>query len=81
MVNESRKASDELLWRLSDNLKRLREARGYSQEDLARISGLNRSYIGNVEQAIVNITLANLERLAKGLDCTVADLLKRHPTR
>lgn len=79
MPNERRKPSGRILLRLSSNLKRLREARGYSQEELASFSGLNKNYISNVEQATVNITLANLEALAKGLGCTEEELLKRHP--
>jgi transcriptional regulator with XRE-family HTH domain len=73
----NRKASKEIRWRLSDNLKRLRAARGYTQADLAQICGLAPSYISDVEQATVNITIANLETLARGLDCTEAELLRK----
>jgi transcriptional regulator with XRE-family HTH domain len=77
MGNQNRKASPEILWRLSTNLKRLREARGYTQKELGRLCGLSKTYIGNVEQGTVNISLANLEALANGLDCTAEDLLRR----
>jgi transcriptional regulator with XRE-family HTH domain len=73
-----RKASPEILARLANNLKLLRAVRGLTQEELAKLCRLNRSYIGNVEQALVNITLANLEALARGLDCSEAELLMRH---
>jgi ribosome-binding protein aMBF1 (putative translation factor) len=79
MANKNRKASLEIRWRLSSNVRSLREARGYTQEDLARLCQLNKNYVSNVEQATVNITLANLEALAKGLGCTEEELLKRHP--
>jgi len=39
--------------------------------------GLTKSYVGNVEQATVNITLANLEALAIGLHCGEDELLRR----
>jgi DNA-binding Xre family transcriptional regulator len=77
MANKIRKASADILWRLSVNLKRFREARGYTQEQLANVCGVTKSYVSNVEQATVNITLANLETLAKGLGCTESDLLRR----
>jgi transcriptional regulator with XRE-family HTH domain len=73
----NRKADQELLNRLADNLKNVREARGYTQEELANITGLGRTYISRVEQAVINITLANLETLAKGLGCWESDLLRR----
>jgi DNA-binding XRE family transcriptional regulator len=76
-----RKASPEIRRRLSNNLKRLRESRCYTQEDLAEFSGLNKSYISNVEQATMNVTLASLEALAKGLDCDEEELLRRPHTR
>jgi len=37
--------------------------RGYTQHELAQRCGLANSYVGGVEQATVNITLANLEAL------------------
>lgn len=77
MVNENRKASPELRWRLATNLKMLRKARGYTQQELARRSGLTRNYISNIEQETVNISLANLEALAIGLECSEVDLLRR----
>jgi DNA-binding XRE family transcriptional regulator len=77
MGNQNRKASPEILWRLSTNLRQLRLARGYTQQELAKICGFSKSYIGNVEQGTVNITLANLETLAIGLNCAEEDLLRR----
>ena len=64
-----------MLGRLAVNLRRLRKARGYTQERLGKLCGLTKNYISNIEQATVNVTLANLEALAKGLNCQAADLL------
>jgi len=78
-VRPNRKASPEILGRLSENLKRLRQARGYTQRELAKRCGFSASYVGNVEQGTVNITLANLETLASGLSCCATDLLRPAP--
>ena len=77
MPKKKRKASLEIQLRLAKNVKRFRETRGYTQEVLGKLCRLPKNYISNVEQASVNITLANLEALAKGLSCTEAELLER----
>ncbi len=46
-----------------------------SQEQLAELSGLHRTYIGMVERAEKNITILNVKRLSLALGCTVAELL------
>jgi transcriptional regulator with XRE-family HTH domain len=76
MSNQNRKASPEVLWLLATNLRRLRKARGYTQVELARRSGLPNRYISNIEQELKNVTLANLEALAKGLGCSLVDLFQ-----
>ena len=74
---KNRKASPEILWRLAANLRRLRKARGYTQERLGKLCGFSKTYISNVEQGAVNISLANLEEITNGLDCTAEELLRR----
>jgi len=71
-----RMASPRIRTRLAANLKRFRAARGYTQEQLAARCGLQKTYVSDVEQAAVNVTLASLETLAKGLNCRVADLFE-----
>lgn len=56
-------------------MRLLRTSRGWSQEVLAELSGLNRSYIGAVERAEHNIGLDNIERIACALETDVPDLL------
>jgi transcriptional regulator with XRE-family HTH domain len=72
----NRKASQEILWRLSINLSRLRKSRAYTQAQLAKYCGYCTSYISNVERGTINITLSNLEALAYGLRCSADDLLR-----
>ncbi len=61
---------------LARNLRRLRIERGLSQEDFALRSGLHRTYIGGIERAERNITLASIEKLAAALDVHPLELLK-----
>jgi len=59
--------------------KKLREFRmqnGLSQEQLADISELHRTYVGSVERGERNISIDNIERLARALGKQVKDLLE-----
>lgn len=59
--------------------ERVREIRIYknlSQEQLADLANVHRTYIGMVERAEKNITLVNIEKIAKALDIKITELLK-----
>lgn len=45
-----------------------------SQEKLAELAGLHRTYIGMIERAEKNITLINIEKIAKALNTPIKDL-------
>ena len=57
------------------NLRNCRRGKELSQEKLAELSGLHRTYVGSVERGERNISLDNMERLAKALGVSLADLL------
>lgn len=58
----------ELLAAFGRRIRSAREARGWSQEDLAYEAGLDRTYIGGIERGERNIALLNLNKLATALD-------------
>lgn len=60
---------------LALNMIRLRADRGWSQEDLAFEAELHRTFIGHVERRVRNISLDNVERIARALDVPIAELL------
>jgi transcriptional regulator with XRE-family HTH domain len=60
---------------LAQNLRRLRAEKGISQEELADLAGLHRTFVGSVERSERNISIDNIEKLAKALRVSVADLI------
>ena len=66
---------------LAQNLRRLRLARGWSQEELAERCGLHRTYVGAIERGERNITLETLNDLAVALDLLPAALISNASPR
>lgn len=64
---------------LAVHVRALRNARRWSQNDLAEASGLHRTYISLVEREECSVWLDKLERLAEALGVSAADLLSSHP--
>ncbi|MCX6027092.1 MAG: helix-turn-helix transcriptional regulator [Chloroflexi bacterium] len=64
-----------LRMRLGRAVRRLRKVAGYSQESFADQCGVHRTYMGAVERGQTNISLDNIERIARGLHLTAAQLL------
>src|ERR1043165_4199993 len=58
------------------NLRRLRVVRDLSQEALGLEARVDRTYVGRLERALENPTVAVLDRLAKALSVHVSELLR-----
>jgi transcriptional regulator with XRE-family HTH domain len=62
---------------MARNLRLIRARMGISQEGLADLAGLHRTYVGSVERGERNISIDNIERLANALGVTAVDLLRK----
>ncbi len=56
-----------------------RLALGLSQEQLAEKAGVHRTYVGMLERGEKNVTIYNIERIARALTVDPAALLSKHP--
>jgi transcriptional regulator with XRE-family HTH domain len=60
----------------SKRLRQIRISKRLSQEALADLAGLHRTYVGSVERGERNVSIDNIERLAKALDVDIFELLR-----
>jgi transcriptional regulator with XRE-family HTH domain len=56
-------------------LRQIRHIRGLSQEQLADLVGLHRTYVGSVERGERNVSIDNMERFAQALEIDLTELL------
>ena len=66
----------EVLIKFGDKVRSERAKLGLSQEELASRAGVHRTYIGMIERAEKNITLENIEKVAKALYIALSDFFK-----
>ena len=64
---------------VGNKIKTFREKKGWSQEDLADISGLHRTYISGVERGVRNPTIEIVFRISCALGVDVAQLFEQTP--
>lgn len=65
----------DVLERFGKKLRVLRKQQGVSQELLAELAGLHRTYVSSIERGERNVSLLNIERLAKALNLPLAKLM------
>ncbi|MEQ1500258.1 MAG: helix-turn-helix transcriptional regulator [Parcubacteria group bacterium] len=65
----------QILTQFGKRVRQERDKKGYSQERLGELAKVHRTYIGMIERAEKNITLTNMEKIARALGKKVNDLV------
>lgn len=63
------------LYKLGNAIRNKRESKGLTQYELAERAGVDRNYIGMVERGERNPSYLSLQKIAKGLELTVDELI------
>ncbi len=63
--------------RFGKRLRALRKKHGWTQEALSHKLGLDRTYLSDIENGRMNVSIVNLEIIAKGFDLSLSKLLSR----
>jgi transcriptional regulator with XRE-family HTH domain len=58
-------------------IRRIREEQGINQEEAAERCGMHRTYYSGIERGIRNVSLVNIEKVAKGLRMSLPELFGR----
>lgn len=72
---EARRSGRKARQIFAGNVRKLRLERGLSQEKLAEMTDLHRTYVGSVERGERNISIDNMERLALALGAKLAEMV------
>ena len=64
----------EILRKFGERVRQLRKEKHFSQEELSFKAELHRTYIGMIERAEKNITLVNIEKIARALNVDIKEL-------
>lgn len=76
MPNPSRNRQDPALVALGEAIRRVRQSKNISQEKLALLAEVDRSYVGRVERGDNNAAILTLSKLAKALDISLTELMQ-----
>ena len=67
--------ADERMVAFGKRVREVRKSKGISQEKLAEMAGIDRSYMGNIERGEKNITLKKAYEICDALDVKIQDLI------
>jgi len=76
MAGNYTKKEKDFLKRLGQAIKQRRTEQGLSQEKLAELTGLHRTYVGSVERGERNVSALNIKSLADALECQASDFFR-----
>ena len=65
-----------VLAKFGEKIKELRHKNNISQEDLAEMTNLHRTYIGGIERGERNLSLENINKIAKALKISLSELFE-----
>jgi transcriptional regulator with XRE-family HTH domain len=77
MPATSPNAKEHVLVAFGTAVRQVRRDVGISQEELAHLSGIDRSYLGAIERGDQNTGLIHISKIASALDIPVSELMKR----
>lgn len=66
---------DERMIAFGKRVREMRKSKGISQESLAEMAGIDRSYMGNIERGEKNITLKKAYEICDALDIEIQNLI------
>jgi transcriptional regulator with XRE-family HTH domain len=69
--------AEDLLVRLGHRIRTLRKKRGWTQTVMAEKVGIDRSFLADVERGKRNVSILNVELMAKGLRVSLSQLFSR----
>ncbi|WP_293924777.1 helix-turn-helix domain-containing protein [Sphingobacterium sp. UBA6320] len=69
------KEKSKILIKFGNRVREIRIQKGLSQEHLAYLANVHRTYIGMIERAEKNITLINIEKIANALGVSINEIL------
>jgi len=75
-VNETDSAFEKYLSRFGNVVRSLRKEKGLSQESLAQLTGLHRTYIGGIERGERNLSLKNISIICSALGISIAEFFR-----
>jgi len=65
-----------ILLHIGSNIRKIRESKGLSQEKLAEISNLHRTYIGSIERGERNPSILSLQKISEAMQCNISEFFK-----
>lgn len=68
------KEEKRFLAQLGHNIRRIRESKGWSQEEFAFRCGLHRTYVGDIERGLRNVSSLNLGKIVRILGVKIGDI-------
>lgn len=80
MEDETTPDRADILLLFGSTVRNLRQNRGFSQEELADLCGLDRTYIGGIERGERNVGLVNVQRISFALKVPISVLFQKYET-